>query len=101
MGKNAILSTFAAFAPLNMVIAVNSDVDIKDPDDIFRAMATRCVPDEDIIVIPKCFGHELNPATDNGYGAEMGFDCTVPTPCPPEFERVSFLEVDLNKYEIV
>lgn len=101
MGKNAILSTFAAFPPLNMVVAVNGDVDIKDPDDVFRAMATRCVPDQDIIVVPKCFGHELNPATDNGFGAKMGFDCTVPVPYPRQFQRVSFQDVDLSKFEIV
>lgn len=101
MGKNAILSTFAAFPPLNMVIAVNGDVDIKDPDDVFRAMATRCVPDQDIIVVPKCFGHELNPATDNGFGAKMGFDCTVPVPYPRQFQRVNFQDVDLSKFEIV
>lgn len=100
MGKNAILSTFAAFPPLNMVVAVNSDIDIQDPNDIFRAMATRCVPDEDVIIIPKCFGHELNPATDKGFGAKMGFDCTVAWPVPPEFERVSFKEVDLSKFDI-
>lgn len=101
MAKNAILSTFAAFPPLNMVIAVNSDIDIQNPDDIFRAMATRCVPDEDVIIIPKCFGHELNPATDKGFGAKMGFDCTVSWPVSPEFERVQFQEVDLSKFEIV
>lgn len=100
MGKNAILSTFAAFPPLNMVVAVNSDVNIKDPDDVFRAMATRCVPDEDIIIIPKCFGHELNPATDKGFGAKMGFDCTVAFPIPQEFERVNFMDVDLDKFDI-
>lgn len=100
MAKNAILSTFAAFAPLNMVVAVNSDVDISDPNDIFRAMATRCVPDEDVIIIPKCFGHELNPATQNGFGAKMGFDCTVTLPTPPQFERVSFQDVELSKYEL-
>lgn len=97
MAKNAILSTFAAFPPLHMVIAVNSDVEIDDAEDVFRAMATRCVPDEDIIVIPKCFGHELNPATNKGFGAKMGFDCTVSL-TDPAFKRVRFVDVNLENY---
>lgn len=100
MAKNAILSTFAAFPPLQMVTAVNSDVDIYDSDDVFRAMSTRCRFDEDIIHIPKCFGHELNPATDNGIGAKIGFDCTHPIPKPKAFDRVKFMDVDLKDYYI-
>ena len=99
MAKNAILATFAAFAPLHMAIAVNSDVDIQDAEDVFRAMATRCVPDQDIIVIPKCFGHELNPATEKGFGAKMGFDCTVDM-ADPAFKRVKFADVKLSDYII-
>lgn len=100
LAKNAILATFAAFSFLKMVTAVNSDVDIFDPEEVERALATRCRPDEDIIIIPKCFGHELNPSTDNGLGAKIGFDCTCPVPRSPKFEKVSFLDVDLQQYEI-
>ncbi|WP_206810076.1 hypothetical protein [Paradesulfitobacterium ferrireducens] len=28
------------------------------------AMATRFKPDTDIVLLPKCFGHELNPSTE-------------------------------------
>jgi len=100
MAKNAILATLGAFSYLQMCTAVNSDVDIFDPEDVERAMVTRCRPDEDIIIIPKSFGHELNPANDNGYGAKMGFDCTYPVPKSPKFEKVAFMEVDLKNYEI-
>lgn len=99
MAKNAILSTFAAFPPLQMVTAVNSDVDIYDSDDVFRAMSTRCKYDEDIINISKSFGHELNPSTDNGIGSKIGFDCTYPIPKPEAYERVKFKEVDINNYK--
>ncbi len=100
MSKNAIMATFAAFSFLQMVTAVNSDVDIFDPEEVERALATRCRKDEDIIIIPKCFGHELNPSTDNGFGAKVGFDCTCPIPRPPKFEKVAFKDVDLRKYDI-
>lgn len=100
MARNAILATFASFYFLQMVTAVNSDVDIFDADDVERALATRCRPDQDIIIIPNCFGHELNPATDNGLGAKVGFDCTCPLPRSPKFEKVQFQEVDPADYAI-
>ena len=100
LAKNAIMATFASFYFLQMVTAVNSDVDIFDPEDVERALATRCRPDEDIIIIPKCFGHELNPATDNGLGAKVGFDCTCPLPRAEKYEKISFMDVDLQQYDI-
>ncbi|MDD4767683.1 MAG: UbiD family decarboxylase [Desulfotomaculaceae bacterium] len=99
MAKNAILSTFAAFPPLNMVVAVNSDVDIFDTEDVMRAIATRCIPEKDIFMVTGSACHELNPSTDNGYGTKLGFDCTVPIPASNKFEKVAFKEVDLNEYD--
>jgi 2,5-furandicarboxylate decarboxylase 1 len=101
MSKNAILAAFAAFSSLQMVTIVNSDVDIHDAEDVERAMVTRCRPDRDIIVVEGALGHELNPATENGVGAKMGFDCTYPVPKPRKYERVAFQTVDLKEYEIV
>lgn len=98
MAKNAIFATFAAFAPLQMVTVVNSDVDIFDAEDVQRAMATRFLPDQDLVLLPKSFGHELNPATEGGFGAKIGFDCTYPLPKSPDYERVAFQEVDLAQY---
>ena len=100
MAKNAILATFAAFPPLRMVTAVNGDVDLFDAEDVQRAMATRYRPDEDTILVPNAFGHELNPATDGGVGTKVGFDCTVPLPVSPAYERVAFMQVDPARYEV-
>lgn len=100
MAKNAILAAFAVFPALQMVTAVNSDVNLYDAEDVERAMVTRCRPDKDIIIVPDCFGHELNPATDDGVGAKMGFDCTYPVPKSDRYEKVAFKEVDLNDYDI-
>lgn len=99
MARNAILSTFAAFPPFQMVIVVNSDVNIYDTDDVMRAMATRCKYAKDTIVIPSAFGHELNPSTADGIGDKMGFDCTYPIPKPAAYNRVKFKEVDLDDYD--
>lgn len=100
MAKNAIMATFASFYFLQMVTAVNSDVDIFNSEEVEWALATRCRADQDIFIIPGCFGHELNPSNDDGYGAKLGFDCTCPLPRSPKFEKVNFMEVDPSKYDI-
>lgn len=98
MGKQAILAAFAAFPPLQVVTAVNSDVDIFNERDVQWALATRFNPDKDLIVINNASGHELNPMVENGLVNKIGFDCTCPTPLPERFKRVAFLDVNLEKY---
>jgi len=100
MSKNAILATFASFPDLQMVTAVNSDVNLYDADEVERAMVTRCDPQKDIIIIKDALCHELNPITDNGVGAKMGFDCTYPIPKEDKFEKIQFMKVDISKYDI-
>ncbi|MDR2006553.1 MAG: UbiD family decarboxylase [Acidaminococcales bacterium] len=101
MSKNAIIATFAAFPPLQAVTAVNSDVDIADAVEVERALITRCNPAADILVLPNMLGHELNPAIDNGFGAKVGFDCTYPVPKESKFEKIKFMDVKLDDYDIV
>lgn len=101
LAKNAILATFAAFTPLSMVVAVNSDVDIYDTDEVMRAMVTRCNPTTDIFVIPESGCHELNPITDDGFGTKVGYDCTITALNADKFEKVAFMEVELEEYEIL
>jgi 2,5-furandicarboxylate decarboxylase 1 len=100
IAKNAIISAFSAFPPLQMVTVVNPDVDISQPEEILWAMATRCRPDEDVVILPKSRGHELNPSTDNGLGAKMGFDCTIPVMTSEPYKRIMMLDVDLENYQI-
>lgn len=100
MAKNAILAAFACYPALQMVTAVNSDVDIHDAEDVERALVTRCDPARDIIIIRDALCHELNPVAPGGVGAKMGFDCTYPLPKERKFERVTFKQVNLADYDI-
>jgi len=100
MGKNAIMAAFAAFPPLQMVTVVNSDVDIHDPEDVERAMVTRCDPATDIVLVKDAFCHELNPVVKNNVGAKIGFDCTCPVPRSPRYDKVTYQKVDLADYSI-
>jgi len=98
--RNAILATLAAFPPLKQVVVVDTDVNIRDPQDVEWALATRFRPDRDILLIPDARGHELNPVTDAGIGCKIGLDATAPYPRPAKFERFQVRAVDLKDYEI-
>lgn len=98
--RNAILATFAAFPPLKQVTAVDADVDIRNPQDVEWALATRFRADRDILLVPAARGHELNPVTEGGLVCKLGLDATAPAPRPPKFERLKVLEVDLANYRI-
>lgn len=101
IAKNAILAAFAAFPDLQMVTAVNSDIDIFDPEQVERAMVTRCDPARDIIIVSDAFGHELNPVVKDNIAAKMGFDCTCPVPRAESYTLVAFKDVDMASYEII
>ncbi|MFQ5859827.1 MAG: UbiD family decarboxylase, partial [Anaerolineae bacterium] len=98
--KNAIMATFAAFPSLKMVIAVDEDVDIYNPEDVEWALAARFRADRGLFVIPFARGHELNPSTDAGITHKVGIDATAPYPRPETFERAKTLEIDLGQYQI-
>ena len=100
IGRNVILATMTAFPPLKQVTVVDSDVNIRDPQDVEWAMAMRFRPEADIILIPEARGHELCAVTDFGLGCKIGFDATAPYPRPEKHERFQMLEIDIDDYEI-
>lgn len=82
-GKNAILAAFANSFDVKHVIVVDTDVDISDSDDVEWALATRFQADRDLVVVTNAQGSKLDPSTDDGLGAKMGFDCTIPLGSDP------------------
>ncbi|MBI4968678.1 MAG: UbiD family decarboxylase [Rhodospirillales bacterium] len=100
LGKQAMMAAFAAFPPLKMVTVVDDDVDIRDPGDIEWAKTTRLDPLTGIVLIPKAFGHNLNPGFASGTGTKVGFDCTRPFPFTPEHDRVTFKTVATEGLDI-
>ncbi|MEW5919396.1 MAG: UbiD family decarboxylase [Bacillota bacterium] len=98
--KNAILATFAAFPSLRIVIAIDSDVDIYNPEDVMWAISTRFDPERGIITIKDARSHELNPMTKNGVGTKIGLDATAPYPKPYSFKRAKPVPVSLEKLRL-
>lgn len=107
VGQDAIRETFAAFKPLQRVVAVDTDVNLYDPIDVNWALTTRFNPDTDLMLMENQWGHILNPMVKinpdgkGGTVTKMGMDATAPYPRTDRFERVSFKPVALDDYQIV
>jgi 2,5-furandicarboxylate decarboxylase 1 len=88
--RNAILAAFGALKDLDMVIVVDHDIDIRDPQDVEYALATRMEAARDLIVIPEARGHEYVRTGNNGVIAKLGIDATVPFAEQARFARYAF-----------
>jgi 2,5-furandicarboxylate decarboxylase 1 len=95
--RNAILAAFATLKDLDIVVAVDSDIDIRDPADVEYALATRMEASRDLFVIPGARGHEYVRAGDSGVVAKLGIDATVPFQERRRFARVSFKETSVTE----
>lgn len=99
-GKNVLLGAFAAHYDIKHAVVVDMDVDIHDPKEVEWAVATRFQADRDLVVIPHSQGSKLDPSTDQGVGAKMGLDATIPVDAPEmKFKRIRVpgeAEVDLD-----
>ena len=98
-GKNVLLGAFAAHYDIKQAIVVDSDVNIHDPREVEWAVATRFQADRDLVIVPHSQGSKLDPSSDNGVGAKMGLDATIPVGAPEmKFKRIRVpgeAEVDL------
>lgn len=98
---------FSAFSELKHVFLVDEDVDIFDMSDVMWAMTTRFQADTDLIAIPGCHCHVLDPSNDpafdpsirvHGIACKAIFDCTVPYDLKEDFRRCHFLDIDEDKW---
>ncbi|WP_407180673.1 UbiD family decarboxylase [Bradyrhizobium sp. STM 3562] len=87
--KNIIMSAFGAHYDIKQVVVVDKDVNIGDSEEIEWAVATRFQADRDLLVVSGALGSKLDPTTNNGIGAKMGLDATVPVAAPElDFKRI-------------
>ena len=81
--KNLILGAFGGHYDVKQVVVVDTDVDIRDANDVQWAISTRFQADQDLVVVSGTQGSKLDPSTDGGVGAKMGMDATVPLSADP------------------
>ena len=103
---------FLMTTPLNngkLAVAISDDTDIEDPGAVYHAIATRCNPGEDVIIIDKTRGHPGDPSGTpipgdpfNRVNGKMGIDATIKSRLnEADFDRVwpkGWLEQDIRDY---
>ncbi len=76
--KNAILAVLGADLYMKRVVVVDHDVDIFKDRQMSWAIATRCQPDRDIVIITNTRGSDLDPSTrEDGNTSKWGVDATA------------------------
>jgi UbiD family decarboxylase len=76
--KNAILAVLGADLYMKRVVVVDHDVDVFDDRQVNWAIATRCQPDRDLLIVSHARGSDLDPSTtEDGYTAKWGVDATA------------------------
>lgn len=93
MQRNAILAAFATLKDLDLVTAVDDDIDIRDPNDVEYALAMRMEASKDLFIVPGARTHEYVRVSANGVRAKVGIDATVPIEERARFARVPFRSV--------
>jgi UbiD family decarboxylase len=96
-GKKAIETAFETHASLKHVWVTDDDIDIRNPEELEWAMATRFQGDRDII-IRKEKGSSLDPSSDpeTYETTKMGFDLTIPWEKDPKIFKKPELPLRLN-----
>ncbi|MFQ5902055.1 MAG: UbiD family decarboxylase [Candidatus Binatia bacterium] len=76
--KNAILAALGTDIYMKRVVVMDNDVDIFNDREVAWAIATRCQPDRDTIIVSHTRGSDLDPSTkEDGYTAKWGVDATA------------------------
>ena len=94
--RNAILAAFGALKDLDLVIAVDEDIDIRNPHDVEYALATRMEASRDLFIVPDARGHEYVRIGRDGIRAKVGIDATVPPADKARFRRCEFVDVAID-----
>jgi 4-hydroxy-3-polyprenylbenzoate decarboxylase/2,5-furandicarboxylate decarboxylase 1 len=92
--RNVILSALGSTGHPKMVVVTDDDVDIYDMARVWWAILTRCQPSEDLVVIDRAAGGQLDPSAPSPFTSSVvGIDATRPFGQPfPEVVRVPGVE---------
>ncbi len=97
--KNVAMAAFTAHVNVKWCIVVDSDIDIYDPADVLWALTTRVDWDQDVFLVPRAQGHEMDPTADErGVQTKVGIDATFPEDGRDYKGRVRYQDVDLSRY---
>jgi len=90
-GKRAIEAAFKGHGSLKHVVIVDEDIDIRKPEDVEFAIATRFQGDKDMIIYKNVRGSSLDPSShgEEHLTTKIGVDATAPLGKLENFRRVA------------
>ena len=100
MQRNLILAAFGTLKDLDLIIAVDEDINIQDPNDVEYALAMRMEASKDLFVIPGARTHEYVRKSNNGIRAKVGIDATVPVEEKARFARAPFRTMNVDPADL-
>jgi len=78
IANSAIIAAFNADMYMKNVIVVDEDIDIYDTSRVLWAVATRCQPMRDVVILPNMRGSDLDPScVTDGFTSKIGIDATA------------------------
>ena len=96
--RNAIYAALGAVRDVDLVIAVDYDINIHNPLDVEWAVAMRWEGSRGLILMPGSRGNEMATISDGGVRTKVGMDATLPYGFSKRNKRVSVPPVDMSKY---
>ena len=99
----AINACFEGHKSLKQCIIVDEDIDIRNPDSVESAIATRVQMDKDLYIFKDQKGSSLDLSSDLSSGkartTKVGIDATIPVGVDKsKFKKEGYPDVDLKKY---
>ncbi|MCK5039632.1 MAG: UbiD family decarboxylase [Candidatus Aenigmarchaeota archaeon] len=99
----AINACFEGHKSLKQCIIVDEDIDIRNPDSVESAIATRVQMDKDLYIFKDQKGSSLDLSSDLSSGkartTKVGIDATIPAGVDKsKFKKEGYPDVDLKKY---
>jgi 2,5-furandicarboxylate decarboxylase 1 len=76
--RHALMTLMGLDNYVKFAVAVDSDVDVFDEQEVLWALATRFQADRDLFVVPSVICNRLDPSSIEGMSAKMGLDATKP-----------------------
>ncbi|HEX8930823.1 MAG TPA: UbiD family decarboxylase [Actinomycetota bacterium] len=77
--KNLLLAALGSSGHPKMAIVVDDDIDVYDPVKVWWAVLTRAQPSDDVLIVPKAAGGQLDPSAPSHFASSlMGIDATRP-----------------------
>jgi len=105
-GKLALMAALAS-DDFKHIVVVDDDIDVFNPLEVERAIASRVQADKDVMIVSGVRAKPLDPSLELTTGrmpttAKMGIDATIPRDLPKErFQKVAYAfedEVDAEAY---